>query len=191
MLIRVVSEYNQVNYKIGVLDGVHDVFNHGITHGYDTVYWTTIDDSYFKPTHTFEHFYRCIPPKTTAQQHKRIFRNKSGRMFLGTDKKGRATESELASIFMSRQPPKDFPRDKPLAVEIEFRYPYKKSEKKSVVKDGLVIPHTSRPDLDNLCKGCADVLTRCGFWNDDSQVHKITLSKAYCSAPGIYLKIRA
>lgn len=138
---------------------------------------------------TFENFYKCTPPKTTAQQHKRIFRNKSGRMFLGTDSKGKASESALASIFMSRQPPVDFPRDQPISVEIEFRYPYRKTEKKAVVKNELTVPHTARPDLDNLCKGCADVLTRCGFWNDDSLIHRITLSKCYCANPGIYLKI--
>lgn len=143
------------------------------------------------PSPVFEHFYRCVPPKTTAQQHKRIFRTKAGRMFLGTDSKGRATESELASIFLSKQPPASFPRDLPVVLEIEFRYPYRKSEKKSVVKEGAPIPHTSKPDLDNLCKGTADVLTRCGFWNDDAQIFDIRLTKLYAAVPGIRLKIIA
>ncbi len=143
------------------------------------------------PTTTFEHFYSCVPPKTTAQQHKRIFRSKSGHMFLGTDAKGRATESELAAIFLSKQPPKSFPRHAPVRVVISFFYPYRKSEKKSVVKTGNIIPHTSKPDLDNLCKGTADVLTRCGFWNDDSQIFDIRLTKAYSPNPGINLQITA
>lgn len=140
---------------------------------------------------TFERFYSCCPPKTTAQQHKRIFRNKAGRMFLGTDAKGRASESQLAAIFMSYQPPADFPRDKPIEVVIAFRYPYRKTEKKGLTSRGAIIPHTARPDLDNLCKGCVDVLTRCGFWNDDSLIHKMTLSKCYSPSPGIYLRIDA
>ncbi len=137
----------------------------------------------------FENFYKCVPPKTTAQQHKRIFRTKAGRLFLGTDAKGRATESELAAIFLSKQPPSSFPRDLPVSVELSFRYPYRKSEKKSVIKEGAPIPHTSKPDLDNLCKGTADVLTRCGFWNDDSQIFDIRLTKEYAASPGIRLKI--
>lgn len=137
----------------------------------------------------FTNFYPCIPPKTTAQQHKRIFKNKAGRMFLGTDAKGRATESELASIFLSAPPSPDFPRDRPIEVKITFFYPYRKSERKSVVAREEDIPHTSKPDLDNLCKGCADVLTRCGFWNDDSQIYSISLKKYWSKRPGIDLAI--
>jgi Holliday junction resolvase RusA-like endonuclease len=110
-------------------------------------------------------------------------------MFLGTDTKGRATESELASIFLTKRPGNDFPKDKPIAVSLAFYYPYRKSEKKSIVKSGEIIPHTSKPDLDNMCKGCADVLTRCGFWNDDSQIYSLSLSKHYSPTPGIMLKI--
>lgn len=137
----------------------------------------------------FSHFYSCVPPKTTAQQHKRIFRAKNGRMFVGTDSKGRATESELASIFLTCTPPPFFPRSAPISVRIEFVYPYRKTEKKSIVKAGEKIPCTTKPDLDNMCKGCADVLTRCGFWDDDSQIYNLSLSKHYGSAPGIFLQI--
>lgn len=35
--------------------------------------------------------------------------------------------------------------------------------------DGL-IPHVTRPDLDNLQKGTQDALSQAGFWLDDSQI---------------------
>lgn len=138
----------------------------------------------------FAHFYDCVPPKTTAQQHKRIFRSKAGKMFLGTDAKGKAVQSELAAIFLSCTPPESFPRDRPVMAWIRFYYPYRKTEKRGLVKRGERIPHTSKPDLDNLCKGCADVLTRCGFWNDDSQVYSMSLEKYWAPRPGIEVVLR-
>lgn len=137
----------------------------------------------------FHSFYPCVPPKTTAQQHKRIFYGKNGKAFLGTDKKGVATQNELAAIFLTNRPPEDFPRDLPIRSKIVFVFPYRKSEKKALVKAGKFIPHTSRPDGDNLHKGCADVLTRCGFWNDDSQVYDMSIQKFYGPNPGIWLHI--
>lgn len=39
---------------------------------------------------------------------------------------------------------------------------------------------TTRPDLDNMQKLLADCMTMVGIWKDDSQVVKVTLTKAWC-----------
>lgn len=43
------------------------------------------------------------------------------------------------------------------------------------------MPHTSRPDLDNVVKAVVDGLNRCGIWRDDSQVCSIEASKWYAA----------
>lgn len=135
-------------------------------------------------------FIPCIPPSSTAQQHKRIFSGKNGRAFLGTDSKGVAIQNELVSLLLPFVPPEDFPRDKPLRLDVELYYPYRKSEKKRVVKSNSLVPHTSRPDLDNLLKFLLDCMTRCRFWNDDSLIFDLHAKKYWGPSPGILLCLR-
>lgn len=48
----------------------------------------------------------------------------------------------------------------------------------------------SRPDLDNMAKGLFDCMTDLGFWDDDSQIVKTDLTKAWnLSIPGLYIQI--
>lgn len=46
------------------------------------------------------------------------------------------------------------------------------------------IPHTKRPDLDNLIKGTLDGLSLAGFWVDDAQIYKCVLVKEYAELGG-------
>lgn len=138
---------------------------------------------------TFETFIDCIPPTTTAQQHKRIFRTRDGRAFLGTDAKGNRVQAELCALLAAHVPGAEFPRDVPARVEIEFAFPYRKSERKRVVREGRVIPHASRPDVDNLVKFLLDCMTRTRFWNDDGQVFALSLRKVWSPKPGIAIRI--
>lgn len=48
---------------------------------------------------------------------------------------------------------------------------------------------TTRPDTDNLQKLLKDVMTRCGFWRDDSQVASEIIEKFWAEEPGIYIEI--
>ncbi|MBR5621871.1 MAG: RusA family crossover junction endodeoxyribonuclease [Opitutales bacterium] len=135
-------------------------------------------------------FIPCLPPTTTAQQHKRIFSGKNGKAFLGTDSKGIAVQNDLISLLLPAVPPEEFPRDKPLKVEIGLIYPYRKSEKKRLIKSAVNIPHTSRPDMDNLLKFLLDCMTRCRFWNDDSQIYELKATKHWGANPGILICLR-
>ena len=48
----------------------------------------------------------------------------------------------------------------------------------------------SRPDLDNLSKSVLDCMTDLGFWNDDSQVVREDLTKAWNKQlPGLYIQV--
>lgn len=48
----------------------------------------------------------------------------------------------------------------------------------------------SRPDLDNLSKSVLDCMTDLGFWDDDSQVVKEDLTKAWnIDYPGLFIQV--
>lgn len=44
------------------------------------------------------------------------------------------------------------------------------------------IPHTAKPDADNLAKAVLDAMTRAGAWEDDSQVSSLRVMKYYGTA---------
>lgn len=48
---------------------------------------------------------------------------------------------------------------------------------------------TTRPDVENFYKECADVMTECGFWSDDSQIVDLRLMKYYAEKATIYIKM--
>ena len=66
------------------------------------------------------------------------------------------------------------PLDAPLSVEVEFIMPRPKARKKEVW-------HTTRPDWDNLLKGCQDAMTQAQWWRDDSLIAKALMVKRYQS----------
>ena len=62
--------------------------------------------------------------------------------------------------------------------------------KKSLLKRERRTFHTKKIDLDNLCKGLLDVMTNVGFWDDDSSIVKLDLTKAWnADCPGLYIQI--
>jgi Holliday junction resolvase RusA-like endonuclease len=46
------------------------------------------------------------------------------------------------------------------------------------------MPHTKRPDVDNLIKGTLDGLSLAGFWVDDAQVYRCVTVKEYAEIGG-------
>lgn len=128
----------------------------------------------------------CIPPTATAQQKGAFVCG--GRIRFYTKRNVRASENFLAALLMPHRPPRPF--DCPVALEAFWTFPYRKTERRGVVKAEQNIPHTSRPDLDNLEKGLLDVLTRLNFWTDDSLVCAKATGKAWGAKPGIYIDIR-
>jgi Holliday junction resolvase RusA-like endonuclease len=71
------------------------------------------------------------------------------------------------------------------AVQVELRFqfapPASWSEKKKLAAIAGEIPHTSKPDADNLAKSWLDAMNRIVF-SDDAAVTKVTASKRYSAA---------
>ena len=128
----------------------------------------------------------CIPPTATAQQKGVFVRGGKVRFF--TKKKVREGENFLAALLSMHAP--DAPFSEPVAVKVRWTFPWRKSERKSIVTAGNPVPHTSRPDLDNLEKALLDVMTRLNFWTDDSLVTEKSTSKWWGPRPGIDIEIR-
>jgi len=127
-------------------------------------------------------FIECIPPKTTHQASKRIFKTKGGNYFLGKSKRGKDVENELISLFLMFRPIKATAR--PVHLEITWIFPWRKNEPKKNRVDGLLAMPV-RPDLDNLAKGAIDAMTLAGYWEEDSQITRLSLSKYWGERPGI------
>lgn len=78
------------------------------------------------------------------------------------------------------------PRGVPVSLCLDFKLPRPKSLPKSVTA------HTKKPDLDKLCRGVLDGLTGVAYV-DDSQVEKLTASKAYAPEgyTGVYVVVNS
>lgn len=79
----------------------------------------------------------------------------------------------------------------PVRVDVEFyfRRPLRLMKKKSPPE---FLPHTAKPDVDNLFKSFADCLTQIGFFQDDAIIVETTIRKRYTridSAPGALIEI--
>lgn len=129
----------------------------------------------------------CIPPKHTAQASNKILKTKDGKYFIGkkSDSKAKQTQNDLISLLYPYRPQK--PLEGALKLEIKWVYPFRKSESKKN-RTGELYCYT-RPDVDNLCKLLFDVMTRLGFWLDDSQIADLHFVKCWSDNPRIEIFI--
>lgn len=79
--------------------------------------------------------------------------------------------------------PKTAPWEGPIAVRMAFCHG------KGTPPHPPGTPKRTKPDLDNLEKGLADCMTVCGFWQDDSQICLLSLSKSYEEHEGVFIKV--
>jgi Holliday junction resolvase RusA-like endonuclease len=127
-----------------------------------------------------------VPPTATAQQKGVFVRN--GRAHFFTKAKVKQAENLLATLLKPYAPAE--PLRGPVHLQARWCFPYRKSEPKRVTAAGLEIPHTVRPDLDNLEKGLLDVLTALRFWGDDNQVYTKSTAKVWGAKPYLRLAMR-
>lgn len=66
----------------------------------------------------------------------------------------------------------------PVSLRLEFVLPRPKRLK------GTLVPHASKPDIDNLVKAVMDAMGDCGVWADDAQVAELHASKQYAEEGG-------
>jgi Holliday junction resolvase RusA-like endonuclease len=126
-----------------------------------------------------------VPPKATSQT-KRLVIIKGKPMFFHK-KEHQIAENDL-TLLCSKHVPEQ-PIAGPVHLGVHFYFPWRKSEKKSVIARCFAW-HTSRPDLSNMIKLIEDVLTRLGFWNDDSQIAQLIVTKHWAKTPGIDITIK-
>jgi Holliday junction resolvase RusA-like endonuclease len=139
------------------------------------------------PSPFMELFIPCTPPKATSQQKGARIVGKHIQFY--KKKNVAAAESDLLSMLRPFAP--EVPISGPTQLVVIWTFPYRKSERKALVKAGVLIPNNTRPDLDNLSKLLTDALVRLRFIEDDGQLYVVTLEKYWGPSPGIRVKILA
>jgi Holliday junction resolvase RusA-like endonuclease len=118
-----------------------------------------------------------IPPRATAQS-KGVFVVGGKPRFFKKAKQARE-ENNTVALLMAKKPKGFVPFDGPISVWLCLVWPYRKSEKKSVVARGGLVPMDVRPDADNLAKMMLDAIGAAGYWRDDAQVATLTVCKTW------------
>ena len=123
-------------------------------------------------------FFLPIEPPTATHQQKKV--NWQQRRFYEPDnvKEARA----LFEAHLSNYAP-DKPIDGPVELTVVWLFGTKTKK-----LDGT--PKTSKPDVSNSHKLLEDCMTKTGFWHDDAQVAKITMTKNWSLSPGIFIKVK-
>lgn len=103
-------------------------------------------------------------------------------------KKYEASVADLSRKAMREKPP----ISGAISVSLRFRMPIPKSETKPV-KAAMAageVPHTSKPDIDNLQKAILDGMNGIVFV-DDSQIVRSFTTKVYSETPGVDVRVEA
>ncbi len=126
-------------------------------------------------------FVPCVPPKGMAQQKGVMVIGGKPRFF----KKAKIKQAENTwhDLLYSHAPFE--PLQGPLCLVVRLVYPWRKGENKKRRAAFQFYPIETRPDIDNIFKMIADVMSTLRFWNDDSQIASLSLSKSYGDKTGI------
>lgn len=130
-------------------------------------------------------FIPCVPPAGTAQQKGVFVRNGKPKFF--TKRRLLDAKKELTTLFTPHAPAQRFAG--PIRVRIIFRYPWRAGEAKAIKAMFSSYPIKERPDVENVAKLALDVLTGCGYWEDDSQISTLIASKYRGDMTGIEITI--
>jgi len=122
-----------------------------------------------------EFFDACIIPTATAQQRRQT---RTGGYLPPAARNAKA----FWQAFFEKHAPSE-PMSGPLSLIITFTFRCRKGGKPDGYK-------TTRPDLDNLLKLVQDAMTKCGYWQDDSQIVILSASKNFGGKPGVYVNIQ-
>ena len=68
----------------------------------------------------------------------------------------------------------------PAEVLVTLAYPQRQTDR---LDDDALLPHTERPDADNLVKSILDAMTRAEVWVDDAQVYDLRIRKFRAKTP--------
>ena len=130
-------------------------------------------NSDFEKKVAIEFFWQGIPPRSTAQTRRH---SRAGQTY--RTPANRRAVATLRAVFEPHAPRIAFAG--PVYLEASITFPSRRSS---------VLPRTSRPDADNLAKDLLDALQATGFFRDDSQVARLTISKFDGPIPGIFVRV--
>lgn len=100
-----------------------------------------------------------------------------------TPAKTKAAETNILLCYMAVEDRPTAPWEGPVTVAIGATFPWPKTTPKWKLQYDGSVPHTGRPDADNLLK-TIDALNGVA-WRDDSQCYYVTVKKRYGTVPGV------
>jgi len=102
-----------------------------------------------------------------------------------------SAKDEQAFLALAAQARPVHPYTGPISVGLTFYVPAPKSMpvKLRAQVDAETLPCAKRPDLDNYAKLCLDALNGV-YWQDDGQIHALSLTKLYSRTPRTELTVR-
>lgn len=130
-------------------------------------------------------FLKCVPPSTTHQSKELgRTRNRRGKEIttIRDSSRLRSTITFLQLLLQQKRPKK--PLEGPIALTLEYSFPFLKTARKRDTKRGYVWKVT-KPDCSNTLKTFEDCLTRLRFINDDAEVVRVQVRKTYHHVSGI------
>ena len=118
-----------------------------------------------------------VTPPTATAQHKGFFYDHAHDrpVYFVKPEVQRARETWRTAIAGIRSQFSAVPEG-PLFLEVSLAWPFPKSEPKwkRLLK---WFPKTTKPDVDNAVKLLLDTMTAMQFWRDDSQIHRLHVTK--------------
>lgn len=129
---------------------------------------------------TFHARFACLPPRGTRQSGTRLA-VVGGKPRSFKTARQRQQEGNLLALLLGAKPEGWTPIEGPVAVSVKLSWPYRKSERRRVVKAGREIPAASRSlgDLDNELKGILDSCTGAQLIRDDALVAELHASRVW------------
>lgn len=133
---------------------------------------------------------QIAPPTVTAQQKRAVILPGKGVRFF-PDKRYVAAKELLGRALLACAPLPAF-LEGAVEVRVHMVFAWRKSERAAVKRAGELVPHCTRPDLDNLSKLAIDSLVDAGILADDGQIASLTLAKSWGppSRQGVYYALR-
>lgn len=134
---------------------------------------------------TLSFFIPMQPPSVTSQMKRAARIGNSIRFFKSQRQK--AADSLYHALLLPHQPKTPFTG--PLTLVLTFTLPWRKSERKHVLRLFSAYPCATRPDADNRAKQLCDVMTALRFWEDDGQISSLCIHKQYGDTPGVTVNL--
>ena len=125
------------------------------------------------------HFFMAFKPPTATKQQRKWYVGKDGKPHSHLSQAWLKAEDDLRAHLEQHRPGK--PLEGPLILNVTWCFPLKG------YPDGT--PWDTPPDTDNLQKGLKDIMTKLGWWKDDSQVFSEHITKIHSRIEGIRIDI--